>query len=311
VVQSVDFATFLGGNPAYADPNQQTTSPSDPNVIKIVDKNGQVFEIPADIDLGVLGPLGAATGSGLNFATGLQSRAQDIDLATFLGGGGGGGGEIKQPVEAPMVDLDNLPDWINPPDPNKAYPMVLSTVTNPHTGETVTVPHPGYTYNDSYTPPDNTGATPTVPPNTGDVVQDTGYYGKGSDVVGGSLYNPSQRDGLRGQGRDNTGGAPYRGIDFATFLGNNPADTPPTDAAPAPPPVPRDIVVPSAMPPTSPNTFSNPYVTTPPAGAETTFMNLLGTIPNAPPPPNALPPPNPYVSTAQGIASLAKPDGSI
>ena len=308
MVQSVDFATFLGGNPAYADPNQQTTSPSDPNVIKIVDKNGQVFEIPADIDLGVLGPLGAATGSGLNFATGLQSRAQDIDLATFLGGGGGGG-EIKQPVQAPMVDLDNLPDWITPPDPNKVYPMVLSTVTNPHTGETVTVPNPGYTYNDSYTPPDNTGATPTVPPNTGDVVQDTGYYGKGSDVVGGSLYNPARAEGLRGQGPRNTGGTigTNQGIDFASFLGNNPAYTGTgtgTDAAPAPPPVSRDIVVPSAVPPTNPNTFSNPYVTTPPQ-AETTFTNLLGSIPNAPPPPN------PYASTVRGIASLAKPDGSI
>ena len=263
-----------------------------------------MFEIPADIDLGVLGPLGVGTGGGLNFAQGLQSQAQDIDLATFLGGG-----EIKQPVEAPMVDLDNLPDWITPPDPNKVYPTVLSTVTNPHTGETVTVPSPGYTYNESYTPPEGTGTTP--PTTSGDAVEDTGYYGKGSDVVGGPLYNPSQRDGLRGQGRDNTGGAPYRGIDFATFLGSNPADTPPTDAAPAPPPVPRDIVVPSAMPPTNPNTFSNPYVTTPPAGAETTFMNLLGTIPNAPPPPNAPPLSNPYVSTAQGIASLAKPDGSI
>ena len=283
MVQSVDFATFLGGNSAYADPNQQTTSPSDPNVVKIVDKNGQVFEIPADIDLGPLGPLGVGTGGGLNFASGLQSRAQDIDLATFLGGG-----QSTQQQEPQMVDLDNLPDWITPPDPDKVYPTVVSTVTNPYTGETVGVPSPGYTYNESYTPPQDTGTTP--PANSGNIVEQV--Y---NNVVGDA------RSGMRGEDPRNTGGAPYRGIDFATFLGNNPADTPP--------PVPRDIVVPSAMPP-NPKGFSNPYVTTP-AGAETTFMNLLGSIPNAPPPPNVPPPPNPYVSTAQGIASLAKPDGSI
>ena len=197
MAQSIDFATFLGGNSAYADSNQQATGTSNPDVVKIVDKNGQVFEIPADIDLGPLGPLGVGTGGGLNFASGLQSRAQDIDLATFLGGG-----QSTQQQEPQMVDTDNLPDWITPPDPDKVYPTVVSFVTNPHTGETVGVPSPGYTYNESYTPPQGTG-------------------------------------------------------------------------------------------------------TTPPAGPETTFMNLLGSIPNAPPPPN------PYVSTAQGIASLAKPDGSI
>ena len=277
MAQSIDFATFLGGNSAYAGSNQQATGTSNPDVVKIVDKNGQVFEIPADIDLGPLGPLGVGTGSGLNFASGLQSRAQDIDLATFLGG--------SQPTQQDpqMVDLDNLPDWITPPDPDKAYPTVVSTVTNPYTGETVGVPSPGYTYNQSYTPPQGTGTTP--PATSGNVVGDA-------------------RGGMRGEGPRNTGGAPYRGIDFATFLGN-------TDTAPAAPPVSRDIVVPSAVPPTNPNKFSNPYVTTPPAGAETTFMNLLGSIPNAPPRPNAPPPPNPYVSTAQGIASLAKPDGNI
>ena len=112
---------------------------------------------------------------------------------------------------------------------------------------------------------------------------------------------------LRGQGPRNNGGTigTNQSIDFASFLGDNPAYTGTgTDAAPTPPPVSRDIVVPSAMPPTNPNTFSNPYVTTPPQ-AEITFMNLLGSIPNAPPPPN------PYASTVRGIASLAKPDGSI
>ena len=230
--------------------------------------------------------------------------SQSVDFATFLGGNPVYANPNQQ---APMVDLGNLPDWITPPDPNKVYPMVLSTVTNPHTGETVTVPHPGYTYNDSYTPPDNTGVIPPVPPNTGDAVEDTGYYGKGSDVVGGPLYNPARAAGLRGQGpRNFDGGAgTQQGIDFASFLGNNPAYTGTgTDTAPTPPPVSRDIVVPSAMPPTNPNTFSNPYVTTPPQ-AETTFTNLLGSIPNAPPPPN------PYASTVRGIASLAKPDGSI
>tara|TARA_R100001510_G_scaffold15228_1_gene12677 strand:- start:15654 stop:16469 length:816 start_codon:yes stop_codon:yes gene_type:complete len=271
VAQSIDFATFLGGNSAYADSNQQATGTSNPDVVKIVDKNGQVFEIPADIDLGPLGPLGVGTGGGLNFASGLQSRAQDIDLATFLGGG-----QSTQQQEPQMVDTDNLPDWITPPDPDKVYPTVVSFVTNPHTGETVGVPSPGYTYNESYTPPQGTGTTP--PATSGNVVGDA-------------------RGGMRGEGPRNTGGAPYRGIDFATFLGN-------TDTAPAPPPVSREIVVPSAMPP-NPQGFSNPYVPTPPAGPETTFMNLLGSIPNAPPPPN------PYVSTAQGIASLAKPDGSI
>ena len=295
--QSIDFATFLGGNPAYASSGQQATDTSDSGVRKIVDRNGQVFEIPADIDLGPLGPLGVGTGGGLNFASGLQSQAQDIDLATFLGG--------SQPTQQDpqMVDLDNLPDWITPPDPDKAYPMVVSTVTNPYTGETVGVPSPGYTYNEGYTPPESTGTTP--PATTGDAVEDTGYYGKGSDVVGGPLYNPARAAGLRGQGRDNMGTAgTQQGIDFATFLGNNPAYTAPTDAAPAPPPVPRDIVVPSAVPP-DPAGYSNPYVRNPPPGPETTFMNLLGSVPNAPPPPN------PYVSTARGIASLAKPDGSI
>ena len=297
MVQSVDFATFLGGNPAYASSGQQAaTTPSD--TFQVV-YEGQTYDIPTNIDLSSLGT-GMLGSGGANLIN--PAATQDIDFATFLGGG-----EIKQPEQAPMVNLDNLPDWITPPDPNKVYPMVLSTVTNPHTGETVTVPNPGYSYNQSYTPPDNTGVTPPVPPNTGDAVEDTGYYGKGSDVVGGPLYNPARGEGLRGQGPRNNGGTigTNQGIDFATFLGNNPAYTGTgTDAAPAPPPVSRDIVVPSAVPPTNPNTFSNPYVTTPPQ-AETTFTNLLGSIPNAPPPPN------PYASTVRGIASLAKPDGSI
>ena len=57
-----------------------------------------------------------------------------------------------------------LPDWVVPPPPGSMNTMMVSSVTNPYTGETVTVPSGGYSVNDEAARAAAENPQPTQPP---------------------------------------------------------------------------------------------------------------------------------------------------
>ena len=63
-----------------------------------------------------------------------------------------------------------LPDWVVPPPPGSMNTMMVSSVTNPYTGETVMVPSGGYSLNDEAARAAAENPQPTQPPATQDQV---------------------------------------------------------------------------------------------------------------------------------------------